>query len=196
MKALRVFFGIGAATALLGAGVAMAEIKNESIKSLRFSVDIGDNSVSLPEFVFCDLDSMGGEGAGDVCMMTPGGPSQNVLLELPVVPLPSPASAEESYTSARAAIAPVSLLQASTPPAEQPLRGYPSGTTDPSGPTDPPGTVDPIDPTDPPGPPVDPFVPPVDPTDPSPTVVPEPATLVIVGLGIGGAVVARRRRQA
>lgn len=178
MKMLQVFFGVGAVIALL-VGVAVAEIKNESMKPLMFSVDVGDGSVTLPDFTFCNVGSTGDEGAQATCMMTPGGNMPNSLLELPVTPVPVAASAED-YTSAQVAIAPVAQLNSIQPPVYGPRRPWLSNPDDPSSPAGPADLTDPVI---------------VDPADPSPVVVPEPATLVIVGLGIGGAMIARRRRQ-
>jgi len=179
MKTLQIFFGI-VVVVLFGTNAAVADLRNESLQSLKFKIDIGDASVTLPDCVFCDLSSVGGEEANSTCMMTPNGAMPNTLLELPpVVPPTDPAAGD--YTSARAAIDPVSLLRAATPPAEQPLRDR----SNPAGPPNPSGPTDPSDPSNPSGP-----------TDPPPiviVVVPEPATLVIVGIGIAGAAVVRRR---
>jgi len=176
MKTLQIFFGVGAAVALF-ASVAVAEIRNESMQPLRFSVDTGDGSITLPDFIFCDVSSVGGEESQATCMMTPGGNMPNTLLELPVVPHPTPADAED-YTSAGEAIAPVAQINSPQPPAAynpyNPRRpGSPAPNDD--------SVEDPADQIDPP---------------PTEVVTPEPATLVIVGLGIvGGAIIARRRRQ-
>jgi len=167
MKTLQVFFGLSVATALLGASVAMAEIRHESLRPLMFSVDVGDASITLPEFSFCSINDQS-EEAQATCMMTPGGNMPDVLMELPVVPIATPVS--EGYTSAQAAITPVSMLR--TPPYSEPRWPFTPPVTPPITPPD--------DPDDPP---------------PPPPVVPEPATLVLIGLGIGGALVARRQRR-
>ena len=171
MRTLQILFGGFAAVALLGASVAVAEIRHESIRAMPFSVSTEDGFITLPDVSFCSIDTMGGEEAQEGCMMIPGGPAPNLLMELPVV-LP-PAAQTERYTSAQAAIAPVSSLQSSAPYNEpRPRRGTGTSTAMTTIPTVPP------------------------PDDPPPIVViPEPATLVIMGLGVGGAVVARRWRE-
>jgi hypothetical protein len=177
MKTLQVFFGAGAMVALLGfLSIATADVRNDSIKSLTFSVDVGDGSVGMPEVSFDDMGS-GAEETQTTCAMTPGGNMPGLLLEQPIVPTPDP---ERLVSAPDEALAPLSSLQ--TPPPYQLRTPYgprtPEGQSpggDPSGP-DPPPQPDP---------------------DPSP-VVPEPATLLLVGLGIGVAAYgagARRRRK-
>jgi len=173
MKTLKIFFGVVVAVGLLGSSVAMAEIRLESMQRLMFSVSTDDGSITLPDFSFCDIDSFGGEEAQATCMMTPGGPAPNVLMDLPDIPRTVPAS---GYTSAQAAIAPVSLLQSPSPPGEpRGGRGSEGGGGNGGGNGDD-GVI-------------------VVPQDPPPYAIPEPATLVIVGLGIAGVVAARRWKK-
>jgi len=178
MKALQIFFGMGVAVALLGASVAVAEIRHESImEPIRFSVSTEDGFITLPDITFCDINTFSGEEAQSTCLATPGGPAPDMLMELPAIPSAVPAA---RYTSAQAAIAPVSLLRSPSPPRERPLRGGGGGGTGGGGGGNPPIEIIPEPP------------PPEDP----PYVIPEPATLVIISLGIGGAVAARRWRKA
>jgi len=183
MRALQMFFGAVAATALLGAGVVVAEIRY-SIEPLKFSVSTEDGSITLPVLEFCNIDSTGGEETQTPCMMAPGGPLPNLLMELPVMPLVAPAQTAE-YTSAQAAIAPISSLRSSAPYNERRLLGVGSSGVSSTGTASMMSTVQP---------PV--IVMPEYPSDPPPVVaIPEPATLVVVGLGIGGVVAARRWRE-
>ena len=175
MRTLRMFFGVVVAVALIGVSAAFAEIKF-SVEEIPFPVSTDDGSISLPDVVFCKLGPTGGgEEAQDGCLMSPTGAAPNTMLDLPMLaPLAAPARAE-GYTSAQAAIAPISSLQSPTPYRERALRGL-GGTSTGTG-------------TTPSTPPAE------DEPPPQIVVIPEPATLVIVGLGIGGAVVAQRRRQ-
>jgi hypothetical protein len=164
MKTLKILLGSGAMIALLGfLNVAPADIRNDSIQPLRFDVDAGDGSVSMPQITF---DSGGGatEEAQQTCAMTPGGNIPGLLSEQQFVTPPNP---EHMTHPPEVTLAPISALQ--TPPPYDPRRGYP--------PTDPTTPEVPVDPEEPPPPPV----------------VPEPTTLLLVGLGIAGAAAARRR---
>ena len=175
MKALQIFFGMGVAVALLGASVAVAEIRHESImEPIRFSVSTEDGFITLPDITFCNINTFSGEEAQATCLATPGGPAPDILMELPAVPAAVPVA---GYTSAQAAIAPVSLLQSPSPPGERRLRGGGGGGTGGDG-----------------SPPIE--IIPEPPVEPPPYVIPEPATLMIISLGIGGAVAARRWRKA
>ena len=162
MKTLRVFLGTGTMIVLLGfVHVATADVRNDSIKPLEFSVDAGDGSVGMASIKF---DAGGaGEETQMTCAMTPGGPMPNLMPEQPIT---TPQEPEHLTSSPARALAPISSLQ--TPPPYNPPR-YPPDTPDPP----------PEDPDDPPPPP--------------PPLVPEPATLLLVGLGIAGVAVARKR---
>ena len=158
MKKLQVFFLIGAAVALLGGSVAMAEIRNEGLKALTFPVSTADGSISLPDASFGGGTGTGGEEAQATCMMTPGGTMPDLLFELP--PLP-PINRERTVDNYSTPIA------AGVLPSQ---RRY-----------DPRRPYNPRTPTIPEYPP------------PPEILVPEPATLVIVGLGITGMAVVRRK---
>jgi len=170
MKTLKIFFGAGAMIALLGLlNVAPADIRSD-LQPLKFSVDAGDGSIDIPQISF-DSDD-GNEETQQTCAMTPGGNMPGLLLEQPFVTPPDP---ERLTSSPEATLAPISALQ-TPPPYNPPRGGYP-----------PDNPLTPDSPDVPVGPPDNP-----DPPDP-PSVVPEPATLLLVGLGIAGAAVARRR---
>ena len=177
MKALKIFFGSSVAIVLLGGGLAMGDIRTDSIKPLMFSVSTEDGSVTMPDFSFCDVDSVNGEEAQTTCMSNPGGSGQGLLMDLPVVP-PGTPERTERYTSAEAAIDPISPLRSPEIPNERRPRN-PDGRN-PGG-----GIVPEPEPEDPE---------PEEPTPP-PYVIPEPATLAIVGLGIGGLALVRRWRR-
>ena len=155
MSVLQKFFGVGAAVALLGASVAMAEIRTE-FKPLEFKVSTADGSVTLPDFSF-DKNSGGeAEESQATCAMTPGGPSPGVMMELPIVPPVVPDRIEPVQDV---------TFSAGTLPSqrrfnEQRFRETTTTTTR---------------------------------EEIIITELPEPATLVIIGLGVTGVAVARRR---
>ena len=169
MKTLQIILGTGVAFALMGLNVAVADIRNISLSTpITFPLDLGDGTV-MPDISF---DLMGGAGpdtAQDTCMMTPGGPATNVLLDLPPI---VPASNPNYLSTPQATLEPVSSLNSPPPyypPGRGPGQGYPPGPTTP-----------------------------IDPTEPNPTspVVPAPATLLIVGLGLAGVAVLCRRKRS
>ena len=183
MRTLQVFFGVIVGTAVLGASVVVAEIRHESIQPVKLPVEIWDDSVSLPSIQF-GTENVGGEEAQGTCQMSPHSAMPTLLMELPVPPINTP-QRESGYTSAQAAIAPVSSLRSPAYGSDGYRRGgYGVPTTSTTTPSTPPedGIIIIPDP--------DP-----DPDDPPPYVVPEPTTLAIIGLGIGGAVVVRRWRR-
>jgi len=168
MRMLQIILGAGAVVALMGLNVTLADIKNESARSSigTFSLDIGDGTV-MPDVSFSMMGGAGGEEAQATCMMTPGGPAMNVLLELP--PLVDPVS-EVAYNSPHTTLAPLNSLN--SPPATLPYNPYRPSLTGTSNNTNNDGGGGEED----------------------VSVVPAPATLVIVGLGIAGIAVMRRRK--
>jgi len=156
MSVLQKFFGVGAAVALLGTSVAMAEIKT-GFKPLEFEVRTADGSVTLPDFSFDKNNGGGAEESQATCAMTPGGPSPGVMMELPIIPPVVPDRIEPVQDV---------TFSAGTLPSqrrfnEQSFRDYENPTP----------------------PPEEKEIP----------VVPEPATLVVIGLGVTGVAVACRR---
>lgn len=168
MKTLQMLLGVGAMITLLGLNVAMADIRNESAKPLMFSVDAGDGSVNMPELSFDSIGSGNGEEAQTTCAMTPGDNMPNILPEEPVIPTPDPEHLTRYDTPETTPLASsINPFESSSPYNNRQQRP-PYLPTDPSGESQ---TTNPQ----------------------SPDVVPEPTTLVIVGLGLVGAAAARRR---
>ena len=172
MKTLQKFLGVGVAVALLGLSVVMADVQTDPARvPLKFSLDIGDGSVDLPEISFDVIGGVGGEGAQTTCAMTPGTGS-SLLLNPPLITMQRP---EQWSNTPRASLAPLGTL----PPAQT---NYPprrrSAPSTPAVFTPPPIFI------------VDP-----DEDDEGSAQVPEPATLLIVGLGIGAVAVVRQRRK-
>ena len=160
MKTLQRFFGIGVAVALLGLNVVMADVKTESTSaaaSLKFSLDIGDGSVNLPDISF---DESGSEQAQATCATTPGGTARNLVLAQPPITVPNSERLTNAPRTALASLAPLAPPQDDDRNSRR--RRYPP-------------------PDDPPPPP------------PPPPPTPEPATLLLVGLGIGAVAVVRQR---
>jgi len=165
MRTLQIILGTGVAVALMGLNVAVADIKNLSSSTpITFPLDLGDGAVVL-DISFGLTGGTGPDGAEPTCMMTPGGPATDVLLELPpIVPVSNP-----NYLSTpQATLEPINSLN--SPPPYYPERG-------PGGPSGPAAPIDPMEPG-------------------SPTpIVPAPATLLIVGLGLAGIAMLRRRKR-
>ena len=165
MKTLQVFFGVGAVVVLLGANVAMAEIRFRSTeRPVEFtpSFETVDGTVTMPTLSFCNIDSLGGPEAQQTCAMTPGGASAGLLTELPILPPTSP-----TYTTPM----PSTAFSPGTIPGPSPYNEtwtrYRNGGGG--------GGEVPREPPD------------------IEVEIPEPATLLMVGLGITGVAVARRR---
>ena len=169
MKTLHIIFGTGVAMFLLGLNGVLADMKHESSSvPLTFSLDYGDSSVILPDLTFDTVYGTGGEEAQTTCAMTPGGlSSSGLLMQTPIVPLVHNRPEDYRRGSPQASLPPGYSL----PP--QPYSpNNRSRNRSPIGPVSPSIWVDPEDPT---------------------VAVPEPATLVIVGLGIGAVTIVRRR---
>jgi len=172
MKTLLMIFGVCVGVVILGLNVATADMRNESANiPLKFSLDI-DDTVIVPDLTFDTLGNVGSEAAQATCAATPGGtlPS-GLLLESPVVPQWYSNRPEDySRNMSPSMLAPLGSL---APPPSYRQNGRSSGSPNRYSP---PNVVNPE-------------VPPEHPTN----EVPEPATWVIVGIGIGVAAVARRR---
>ena len=175
MRTLQLFCGMCVATALLGASVVVAGITNE-LKPLEFSVSTEDGSVNLPDVRFDSVGSSGGGGALGTCMMTPGETMPIMLLELPT---PRHATPERVTGVSDPGFSPVSW--SSTPSAS--YNPYnPNNLYIPNSPNNP--GVSNL-----------PEQPPTGSEQLPVVVVPEPATLLIVALGIAGVTIVRRLRQ-
>lgn len=164
MKTLRVLFGVVALVALLGLNVVLADIKNDSAAVPQFPLDAGDGSNLSP----ISFDNESDNGAQTTCATTPGGGAPNPMMELntPVDPL-----RDTEQLTQYDDLSPVS--------GQDPQNGaIPSRDLPPRQPgwQIPPNAVTTGD----------------DATTTSST--PEPATMLIIGLGIGGVAVAARRR--
>jgi len=160
MKTLQLFLSVGALIALLGLNVVLADVQSNSAKGPEFPLEAGDGS-SMSSINF---DTTSNNTAQTTCATTPGGPSLNPLMEMPIVPVQdteqltqyddlSPLGSKDSKRDG--------LPGRNTPIGRQPGWRIPTGSSG---------------------------------DDPPPPSTPEPATMLLIGLGIGGAAVVARRR--
>jgi hypothetical protein len=166
MKTLRIIFGVGLTMIPLELTATLADMKYESSRvPLTFPLDIGDSSVIMADLTFDTLDGVGGEEAQATCAMTPGGAATGLLMQTPVIPLVNNRPANYTYNSPQVSQSPLDSLPPTTSynPSSNRRRSIPHNTSIRSVP------------------------------EKRETDTPEPATLLIVGLGISAAVVARRR---
>jgi len=162
------FFGVGIVVALLGVNVAMADFRHRSLdRPVEFTptFETADGTVTMPTLSFCDNSKLGRptEDAQSTCAMTPGGIAAGLLMELPILP---PAVAPRHEVAQPLAYSPGTLP--GQRPYNEPRLPYGRPPTPPTPPIDEPPPIE------------------VD-------VIPEPATLLIVGLGVAGVAMARRK---
>ena len=165
MRTLQVFFGVGTAVALLGVNVALADFEFRTLQEpVKFSPTFDTVDGTVTMPTFVfDGGNIGAEQAQDTCAMTPGGPSAGLMMDLPLLPPIVP-----TYTPAipSAPFAANNALPTTTPYEERRTYSRGGGGGSRGG---------------------------VGEDDPVIELVPEPTTLLIVGLGITGVAMARRR---
>ena len=99
---------------------ALADMSQQR-HALTFELNIGDG-VQLPSISFCNLGGNVTDEVNQGCMMTPGGPGLNIILDLPVI---RPNVDPEYQTTATAVLAPLSSIAPGQP--YVPIRTYPRG---------------------------------------------------------------------